>query len=79
MEIVETLKQLIAERTGTDSGKVKLESHFEQDLNISKIELANFLNYLEDHFKIDLHSEEVVNIETVSDLKNLIEDHLNEI
>jgi len=79
MEIIETLKQLIAERIGIDSGKVTLESHLEQDLNISKIELANFLNFLEDYFKIDLHSEEVVNIETVSDLKNIIEDHLNEI
>jgi acyl carrier protein len=79
MEIVETLKQLIAETTGIDSGTVQLESHIEQDLNISKIERAEFLNYLEDHFKIDLHSEEVANIETVSDLKNLIEDHLNEI
>lgn len=79
MEIVETLKQLISEKTGIDADKVTLESHFEQDLNISKIELASFLNFLEDHFKIDLHSEEVINIETVTDLKNLIEDHLNEI
>lgn len=79
MEIVETLKQLISEKTGIDADKVTPESHFEQDLNISKIELASFLNFLEDHFKIDLHSEEVINIETVTDLKNLIEDHLNEI
>lgn len=79
MEIAEALKKLIAERTGIDTSKVTLESYFEQDLNVSKIELADFLNYLEDYFKINMRSEDVVNIETVSDLKNLIEDHLNEI
>lgn len=79
METIDILKQLISERTGIDTSKVTIESHFGQDLNVSKIELADFLNYLEDYFKIDLHSEDVVNIETVSDLKNLIEDHLNEI
>lgn len=79
MEIADTLKNLIADKTGIEFDKVKLESHFEDDLNLSKIELADFLNFLEDHFKINLQSREVINIKTVADLKNLIEDHLNEI
>lgn len=79
MEIADALKNLIADKTGIEFDKVKLESHFEDDLNLSKIELADFLNFLEDHFKINLQSREVINIKTVADLKNLIEDHLNEI
>ncbi len=79
MEIADTLKHLIADKTGVESDKVTLESHFEEDLNLSRIELADFLNFLEDHFKINLQSRDVVNIKTVDDLKNLIEDHLDEI
>jgi len=79
MGITDTLKHLIADKTGVESDKVTLESHFEEDLNLSRIELADFLNFLEDHFKINLQSRDVVNIKTVGDLKNLIDDHLNEI
>lgn len=75
----ETLKQLIAERTGIDAEKISPESHFEEDLNLSRIELAEFLTFLEDHFKIDLHHEDVVSLRTVADLKTLIQDELNEI
>ena len=79
MGITDTLKHLIADKTGVESDKVTLESHFEEDLNLSRIELADFLNFLEDHFKINLQSRDVVNIKTVGDLKNLIYHHLNQI
>lgn len=79
MEATETLEQLIADRTGIDLVKILPSSHFGEDLNISKLELADFLGFLEDHYKIDLHQDDIIKIETVEDLRNLIEDKLNEV
>ena len=79
MGVSETLKQLIADRTGIESDKILPSAHFEEDLNLSKIELADFLNFLEDHFKISLSRDDIINVKTVEDLENLVEDQLNEI
>ena len=76
---IENLKQLISNKTGIESTKISTDSHFEKDLNISRIELGDFLNFLEDHLKISLHREDIVNIETVADLKNIVEDQLDEV
>lgn len=79
MKIEDVLKHLISEKTGVAEDKVFPNSHFEEDLNVSKIELAGFLLFLEDYFSINLRGDDIKNLRTVDDLRVVIEDQLDEL
>ncbi|HLB51955.1 hypothetical protein A3F07_03230 [candidate division WWE3 bacterium RIFCSPHIGHO2_12_FULL_38_15] len=70
------VKKIIEEKTGIDPSEITLESYFEDDLNISEMELMEILEELDELFNLDLTSEKE-NLETVGDLIELLEEHLD--
>jgi len=70
------VKKIIEDKTGLDPSEISLESYFEEDLNISAMELLEILEEIEELFNLDLTSEKE-NIETVGDLIELLEEHLD--
>ncbi|EKD95428.1 MAG: hypothetical protein ACD_24C00490G0002 [uncultured bacterium] len=70
------VKKIIEDKTGLDPSEISLESYFEEDLNISEMELLEILEEIEELFNLDLTSEKE-NIETVGDLIELLEEHLD--
>lgn len=62
----------IIEKTGVEPGEITESSYFEDDLNISEIELMEIIGTLEEEYQIELEDEEKENIESVMDLVELI-------
>lgn len=65
------LIKIISEKTGVEPDEVSPESYFEEDLNISELELIEILTDLEEKYQVDL-LEERENLETVQDLSDLL-------
>ena len=64
-------KQIIAEKAGLEIEEVEESLYFEDDLNLSKLELIEILAELEEVFQIEL-MEEKDNMETVQDLLDFV-------
>jgi acyl carrier protein len=65
------IKKIISEKTGLDVSEITEESYFEEDLNISEMELMEILSEVEEVLHVDL-SEEKDEIETVGDLIDIL-------
>ncbi len=66
------IKAIINEKTGMDPEEIEQTSFFEDDLNISQLELEEIYSALEDEYKIELEDEEKEQLESVTDLIDLI-------
>ncbi len=65
------VKDVIATKAGVDLDEIEPESYFEDDLNLSQLELVEILAELEEIFQIEL-MESKDDIETVQDLFDLV-------
>ncbi|NMB70355.1 acyl carrier protein [candidate division WWE3 bacterium] len=65
------VKDVIAAKAGVDLDEIEPESYFEDDLNLSQLELVEILAELEEIFQIEL-MESKDDIETVQDLFDLV-------
>lgn len=70
------IKHLISKKMGIEPGDITEESYFEDDLNMSEMEVIELLTELEDEFQIDL-MEEKDNITSVEDLINVLTEKLD--
>ena len=69
------VKDVIAAKTGMDLDEIEPESYFEDDLNLSHLELVEILAELEEIFQIEL-MESKDEIETVQDLMDLVDEQV---
>lgn len=69
------VKQLISEKTGVEFEEIEETSYFEEDLNVSEIELMEILTDLEDELHVELVGEKG-NIETVQDLTDMLTEQI---
>lgn len=65
------VKEVISAKSGIDVDEIESESYFEDDLNLSQMELVEILAELEEMFQIEL-MESKEEIETVQDLMDLV-------
>lgn len=70
------LLELISQRSGFDLEKLKDGLEFEQDLNLSHEELIDFITEVETKFSVSFTDAEIVDIKTISDLKEILLDRL---
>jgi acyl carrier protein len=75
MNYTKIIKNLISEKAGADPEEIKRESYFEDDLNISELEVTELIAEIEEEFEIDL-SETGDSVETVEDLINAVSEKL---
>ncbi len=68
---------VIIERTGVDPEDISESSYFEDDLNISELELIEVLAALEEEYKIEFEEEEKEELESVMDLVELLIEKLD--
>ena len=69
----EKVQQLIAEHLSISADKIKPESDFITDLEADSLDIVEMLISLEDCFGIEFEDGEMVNIKTVQDVVNFIE------
>jgi acyl carrier protein len=72
----ETIKAFIVAKFGIDAAEIHQDSFFEDDLNLSEVDLSEILLELEEVYKTDL-MEEKENIESIEDLLDILTEKLD--
>lgn len=70
--------EAIAESLALPAADIDMESHFQEDLGLNPVEIADLFNSMAKKFSIFFDPAEMVQIKTVGSLVELIEDKLLE-
>lgn len=73
----ERVRQLICEQLGKSPEKVTMETKIVEDLGADSLDIVEMLMALEDEYSISLPDEVAVNLQTVGDIVNYIDENLN--
>ncbi|CEM12831.1 unnamed protein product [Vitrella brassicaformis CCMP3155] len=72
-EVLERVKDLVAEQLGVDKEKVTDSANFVQDLGADSLDSVELVMAFEEKFGIEIPDEEATNIVTVADAVSYIE------
>lgn len=70
------INAVIVEKSGVDPDEITVESYFEDDLNISELELYEITDALEEEYQIEIDEDEREKIVTVKNLVHLVTEKL---
>ena len=71
----EEIKAIIADNLGVDEDSITMESSFKEDLNADSLDLFEMVMALKENFGVEIPSEDLEKLVTVSDVVNYIESH----
>ncbi|HLB86813.1 MAG TPA: acyl carrier protein, partial [Terriglobales bacterium] len=74
-EIVEKVKQIIAEQLGVDEGEVTPSASFVDDLGADSLDQVELVMALEEAFDVEIPDEDAEKIRTVQDAIDYIDKH----
>lgn len=63
---------IIIQKAGVDPDEINEASYFEDDLNISELEMVDILGAIEEEYHIEFEDEEKEELESVMDLVELV-------
>lgn len=75
MDHTERIRQIAAERLGTDPDRVQLHSRLVEDLGADSLDRVELLVTLEDELGIEVPDEVVEALNTVGDVVAFVEEH----
>ena len=73
MEVLEKIKEIIAEQTGKDIPEITPETNVMEDLEADSLDLFQIINDIEDEF--DVKIENTDEIKTVADVVKIVEEN----
>lgn len=73
MEVLERIKEIIAEQTGKEMDEITPETSVMEDLEADSLDLFQIINDIEDEF--DVKIENTDEIKTVADVVKMVEDN----
>lgn len=76
-EIIDEVKEIIAERLSYDKEKINEQTSFTEDLGADSLDLVELIMELEKKFDITIPEDESEKIHTVGDVVNYIKAHKN--
>ncbi|MFT4626142.1 MAG: acyl carrier protein [Myxococcota bacterium] len=76
-ELVQKVKDLIAESLGVKKSEVVLGASFIDDLNADSLDIVELVMTIEKEFNIEIPDDEAERIRTVEDAVNYIVGHVN--
>ncbi len=71
----EEIRKIVAENLGAEESAITMESSFREDLNADSLDLFEMVMALEEEFGIEIPSEDLEQLKTISDVVNYIESH----
>lgn len=71
----EEIKAIIADNLGVDEDSITMESSFKEDLNADSLDLFEMVMALEENYGVEIPSEDLEKLLTVSDVVNYVESH----
>lgn len=66
--MLEKIKEIVADQLGIDEDDVKLESNFKEDLEADSLDLFELVMALEEDYGVEIPSEDLEKIATVNDI-----------
>ncbi|MGR6835280.1 acyl carrier protein [Syntrophomonas erecta] len=73
MDVFATVRDIIVEIKDVPADTVKLESHFEEDLEADSLDIVEMLMLLEEKFELQIPEEVAEKLKTVSDAVDYIQ------
>ncbi len=72
IDYLEELKKLIAKQYDIDEEMIEENSFLEADLNMTDLDMEDFVEILEDKYQIEIPQNVYSNFKTVSDMANYL-------
>ena len=76
-EILQKVCSIVSEQLSVDSGEVKSDSNFQNDLGADSLDTVELVMGLEEEFKTEIPDEEAEKITTVQEAIDYINKNLN--
>jgi acyl carrier protein len=76
MDILETVKSVVAEQLGIDESEITMDSSFNDDLEADSLDIVELMMALEDEFKIEISDDDAGKISTIGDVVEYIKDRI---
>ena len=73
--MLEEMREIIADQLNCDAETITEDTSFKDDLGADSLDLFELVMSLEDKFGIEIPSEDLEKLVTVSDVVNYIEEH----
>mgnify|MGYP000992420686 FL=1 len=75
MEILDRIKQIVADQLGIDEDQIVPEASFIDDLGADSLDIVELIMALEEEFDIEIPDEDAEKIKTVQDAIDYIKNH----
>lgn len=66
--MLEKIKEIVADQLGIDEDDIELESNFKEDLEADSLDLFELVMALEEEYGVEIPSEDLEKIATVNDI-----------
>lgn len=73
----DTVRNIVVEQLGIDADMVQLNTNLMRDLEADSLDAVEIILGVEESFGIDIPDEEAEKLETVRDLVDYIDSHIN--
>lgn len=71
----EEIKAIVADNLGVDEDSITMEASFKDDLNADSLDLFEMVMALEENYGVEIPSEDLEKLLTVSDVVTYVESH----
>ena len=71
----EEIRAIVAANLGVEEEGITVQTSFKEDLNADSLDLFEMVMALEESFGIEIHSEDLEELQTVADVMEYIEKH----
>lgn len=75
MEILDRIKQIVADQLGIDEDQIVPEASFIDDLGADSLDIVELIMALEEEFDMEIPDEDAEKIKTVQDAIDYIKNH----